>query len=150
MLKIEKLFFAATGIFAVILCVLLYRMVTVLESSESAEAAQFIYHDTGSMVSYAVPAFYVTLMIMANVVFVKMNKGRYFVWSYLFFAVFTIADYVFAGESYFHFTQRAGFGKGGFSVIGLAGLFLCFFAFMVTLANYLICHTFKKIKSKKS
>ena len=148
MLKIEKLFFGSLIAFSLIVGGLLYRIFTVLNNYESVETVQFTYHDFGSFVTYGVPVTYLVLLILANFIFMKSGKSRYFAWSFFFFAVFTIVDYVFAGEAYFHFTKEAGLWKGGFSVTGFAGLFLCFVAFIVTMTNYLICNTIKKIKTR--
>ncbi|MBL7995047.1 hypothetical protein JNM05_06700 [bacterium] len=144
--KAEKVYYGSAVVFALILSGLLYRIFFILDNFKSIETVQFIYRDTASILTYTAPAFFIVLIVLSNVIMVKSGQGRYFIFSYVFFVVFTIADYVFAAESYFLFTKRAGLWTGGFSITGLAGLFLCFVAFILTLANYLILNTLRKTK----
>ncbi|MBL7960327.1 hypothetical protein JNL27_08805 [bacterium] len=146
MQKIEKVYYGSAIVFSLMLSGVLYRIFSILETFESIETAQFVYHESASILTYAVPACFIVLMLFSNVVFIKSGQGRYFIFSYLFFAAFTILDYVLAGETYFDFTKRTGLWSGGFSIMGLAGLFLCFVAFILTLANYLILSTLRKTK----
>lgn len=149
MQKVEKVYYGSAAVFVLILSGLLYRIFFILENFNSIETAQFIYRDSASILMYSTPAFFIVLMILSNMITVKSGQGRYFIFSYLFFAVFTIVDYVFAAESYFLFTKRAGLWAGGFSVAGLAGLFLCFVAFILSLVNYLILNTLRKTTTHK-
>jgi hypothetical protein len=150
MTRIEKTFFFLAGVFALTSGISIYQMATALTAYKSAESAQEAYHVISSTLTFGVPAALLVLLVFAGVAFWKTEKGRYFVFAFLFFSVFTIIDYVYIGELYFHFTKNNGLWKGGFSVMGLAGLFLCFCALIITVVVYLVLNTFKKMLSPKT
>lgn len=150
MTKIEKTFFVLAGLFVLASGISTYQMVTALTAYESAESAQESYHVISSTLTFGLPVALIVLLVFAGVIFWKTEKGRYFFYAFLFFSVFTIIDYVYIGELYFHFIKNNGLWKGGFSVMGLAGLFLCFCALIITVVIYLVLNTFKKMLSPKT
>jgi len=149
MINTEKTFYVAIAILSLIMGMSSFRMYSALLAYESIESAQTAYHEISSVMTYAVPLSFVVLIVFSNQIFLKTEKARYFFFSFLFFALFTVIDYVYIGEMYFHFIKDNGIWKGGFSVIGLAGLFLCFCAFVIAGANYVILVTIKKMMTPK-
>lgn len=149
MQKTEKIYLGTAAVFVLVLSGWVYRALDVLKNYSSIESAQIAYHETSTALTYGTPAAFLILLILSNVIYFRSGQSRYFVYSYLVFAVFTVADYVFAGETYFHFIRNTGLWKGSFSVLGMAGLFLCFAAFILTVADYLVCQIIRKMQSPK-
>ncbi len=149
MTKTEKVFYVAVAIFSVGAGVGSYLLYDALHAFESIEGTQSAYHEISTVLTYAVPLAFLLLLVPASMIFMLTDRMRYFMYAYLFFAVFTVFDYVYVGELYFHFIKNSGLWKGGFSVMGLAGLFLCFCAFIIAAANYLILSTIKKMMTPK-
>ena len=147
MSQIEKIFLGSITVFSLAAAAASYQMYSALTIYDSLEGAQQAYHDISSVLTYAVPSAFLILLVFSSAIFRRSDKMRYFMFSFLFFSVFTVIDYVFIGEMYFLFIKNNGLWKGGFSIMALAGLFLCFCAFIIAAANYLILSTIKKISS---
>ena len=150
MTRTEKIFFVLAGVFTLASGISIYQMITALTSYDSTERAQEDYHVISSALTLGVPAALIVLLAFSGMIFWKTEKARYFIYAFLFFSVFTVIDYVYIGEMYFHFIRNNGLWKGGFSVMGLAGLFLCFCALMITVVVYLVLNTFKKMLSPRT
>lgn len=118
----------------------------VLDTS-SIEQAVLRYHTFAEWLTYGVPVAFLILLVHANFLFIRSQRIGPFVYTVLFFTVYTIADYVFLNKLFFEFLNRTGQWRGGNAMMGVFALLLCVMAGGLALANYLILFTIKKYKS---
>lgn len=144
----DKIFLGLVLAMLAILSYLSYRTINVLDSTDSVDSIMYDYHTYDSILALATPVFFMFLLILSNIADIKRERGILFLTSFLIFAVFTVIDYAYIGQEFFHFQKRTGLLKREFSVTFLIGLFWCFIAGAAALINYLVLFTYKKYFKK--
>ncbi len=144
----DKVFLSSAAIMIAVLSYLSYRTINVLESTDSVDSVMYDYHTLDSILAFATPCFFAVLLVLSNIADLKRARGIFFLAAFLIFAVFTVIDYAYIAEEFFHFRKRSGMWKGEFSVTFLIGSFWCLIAGSVTLINYLALFTYKKYFKK--
>ncbi|HMV26456.1 MAG TPA: hypothetical protein PLH27_00515 [bacterium] len=142
-----KWFYVLLFVFVVVFSYCLLQAKQAVMDTSSIEQAVLNYHTYAEWLTYGVPAAFLILLILANFSFTARQHIGSFVYAFLFFIVFTIADYVFLNKLFFEFLNRTGQWRGGNTMMGVFALLLCVMAGGLVLANYLIRYTIKKYKS---
>jgi hypothetical protein len=142
----DRIFLMAMMVLLVLLSVLSFHILRTLNSDDSPDTILYEYHTYDSILVMANPIGFVILLVLSNVSYVRQSRGFFFLVTFLIFAIFTMMDYAYISDTFFHFRKRNGMWKGEFSIAFLMGVILCVIAGAVALVNYLVLATIKKHK----
>ena len=134
------LIFALVGI--AILVIISYLSITVIANASTLDLRIKTFSLYNMLLIYLTPIFFVCLLVLSNIIYKKYSQSLYFVISNLIFIFFTLVNWLYISETFFHPGQAYGLMFGGLSIAGVIGMFFCIIAIFLSALNYLIIKFF--------
>lgn len=135
----QKFFFPIASISGLLLIILAFLANSALDlgapdaSAASAQCLKYLqYFNTLTLLSSVV------LLYVSNLIYKNDRKGIWFLFTWLFFTLFTLTEYLWLYGQHFQFVKQAGIWSGGFEVGFLVGFFKAIAAAVVCGLNYFI------------
>ena len=146
---VKKTFWILFIIFFVTLAVLSFLTFNVIDVNEDVTQVVVRYDCYDAILTTLTPIFFLILLILSNIAFIK-NDISYYFWMTLFlYVVFTLVDYVYISGVYLHYQKICGISTGEITIEGIRGLILCMIAVFICVINYFALVIIKKKRSMK-
>jgi hypothetical protein len=146
---VKKTFWILYILFFLILAVLSYKTFSVISLEEDVSIVIDRYTFYDAILTPAAPVFFLILLIISNLAFIR-NNINYCIWMTLaLYIVFTLINYVYISSLFFHYKKICGVWAGEISVASLQGFILCVIAIFICVINYVIITIMKKKRSMK-
>ena len=121
----------------------------VIDVSEDITQVVVNYDFYDAILTSLTPIFFLILLIISNIAFMK-NDISYYFWMTLFlYVVFTLVNYVYISGVYFHYKKICGVSTGEISIEGIRGLILCMITVFICVINYFTLVIIKKKRNMK-
>ena len=145
----KKTFWILFIIFFITLAVLSIMTFNVIDVSEDITQVVVNYDFYDAILTSLTPIFFLILLILSNIAFMK-NDISYYFWMTLFlYVAFTLVNYVYISGVYFHYKKICGVSTGEISIEGIRGLILCMITVFICVINYFTLVIIKKRRSMK-
>lgn len=149
LIVMKQVFWILFIIFFITLTVLSFITFNVIDVSEDVTQVVISYDYYDAILTSLIPIFFLFLLILSNIAFMK-NDISYYFWMTLFlYVVFTLVNYVYLSGVYFHYKKLCGISTGEISIEGIRGLILCMIAVFICGINYFTLVIIKKRRSMK-
>ena len=146
---VKKTFWILFIIFFVTLAVLSFLTFNVIDVNEDVTQVVVRYDCYDAILTTLTPIFFLILLILSNIAFMK-NDISYYFWMTLFlYVAFTLVNYVYISGVYFHYKKICGVSTGEISIEGIRGLILCMITVFICVINYFTLVIIKKKRSMK-
>ena len=148
-ISVKKTFWILFILFFITLAVLSIMTFNIIDVSEDITQVVVNYDFYDAILTSLTPIFFLILLILSNIVFMK-NDISYYFWMTLFlYVVFTLVNYVYISGVYFHYKKICGVSTGEISIEGIRGLILSMIAVFICVINYFTLVIIKKKRSMK-
>ena len=149
LIAMKRVFWILFIIFFITLVVLSIMTFNVIDVSEDITQVVVNYDFYDAILTSLTPLFFLILLILSNIAFMK-NDISYYFWMTLFlYVVFTLVNYVYISSVYLHYKEICGVSTGEISIEGIRGLILSMIAVFICVINYFTLVIIKKKRSMK-
>ena len=149
LIAMKRVFWILFIIFFITLVVLSIMTFNVIDVSEDITQVVVNYDFYDAILTSLTPIFFLILLILSNIAFMK-NDISYYFWMTLFlYVVFTLVNYVYISRVYLHYKEICGVSTGEISIEGIRGLILSMIAVFICVINYFTLVIIKKKRSMK-
>ena len=148
-ISVKKTFWILFILFFIALAVLSIMIFNVIDVSEDITQVVVNYDFYDTLLTSLTPIFFLILLVLSNVAFMKDDISYYFWMTLFLYVVFTLVNYVYISGVYFHYKKICGVSTGEISIEGIRGLILCMIAIFICVINYFTLVIMKKKRSMK-
>ena len=148
-ISVKKTFWILFILFFIALAVLSIMIFNVIDVSEDITQVVVNYDFYDTLLTSLTPIFFLILLVLSNVAFMKDDISYYFWMTLFLYVVFTLVNYVYISGVYFHYKKLCGVSTGEISIEGIRGLILCMIAIFICVINYFTLVIIKKKRSMK-
>ena len=146
---VKKTFWILFIIFLVTLAVLSIMTFNVIDVSEDVTQVVVNYDFYDAILTSLTPIFFLILLVLSNIAFMKDDISYYFWMTLFLYVVFTLVNYVYISGVYFHYKKICGVSTGEISIACVRGLILCMIAIFICVINYFTLVIMKKKRNMK-